>query len=1333
MGTPRLGAFFRFSFPSRTPKTRSPGGRKFQLAPGPPPPRFSLRLAASLAPMPPSWSPLMCGRAAEAAASSRTPGREMGQAVTRRLGAGARAAPRRAMDGRTPRPQDVPAGRKPKAKAPLPPAETKYTDVSSAADSVESTAFIMEQKENMIDKDVELSVVLPGDIIKSTTVHGSKPMMDLLIFLCAQYHLNPSSYTIDLLSAEQNHIKFKPNTPIGMLEVEKVILKPKMLDKKKPTPIIPEKTVRVVINFKKTQKTIVRVSPHASLQELAPIICSKCEFDPLHTLLLKDYQTQEPLDLTKSLNDLGLRELYAMDVNRESCQISQNLDIMKEKENKGFFSFFQRSKKKRDQTASAPATPLVNKHRPTFTRSNTISKPYISNTLPSDAPKKRRAPLPPMPASQSVPQDLAHIQERPASCIVKSMSVDETDKSPCEAGRVRAGSLQLSSTSAGNSSLRRTKRKAPSPPSKIPPHQSDENSRVTALQPVDGVPPDSASEANSPEELSSPETFHPGHSSQEQCTAPKLMEETSVFECPGTPEAAITSLTSGISSDYSLEEIDEKEELSEVPKVEAENISPKSQDIPFVSTDIINTLKNDPDSALGNGSGEFSQNSMEEKQETKSTDGEEPHSVVYDTSNGKKVVDSIRNLKSLGPNQENVVQNEIIVYPENTEDNMKNGVKKTEINVGGVAKNNNIDMEVERPSNSEAHETDIAISYKENHLAASSVPDQKLNQPSAEKTKMQDAAIQTTPSCNSFDGKHQDHNLSDSKVEECVQTSNNNISTQHSCLSSQDSVNTSREFRSQGTLIIHSEDPLTVKDPICAHGNDDLLPPIDRIDKNSTASYLKNYPLYRQDYNPKPKPSNEITREYIPKIGMTTYKIVPPKSLEISKDWQSETIEYKDDQDMHALGKKHTHENVKETAIQTEDSAISESPEEPLPNLKPKPNLRTEHQVPSSVSSPDGAMVSPLKPAPKMTRDTGTAPFAPNLEEINNILESKFKSRASNAQAKPSSFFLQMQKRVSGHYVTSAAAKSVHAAPNPAPKELTNKEAERDMLPSPEQTLSPLSKMPHSVPQPLVEKTDDDVIGQAPAEASPPPIAPKPVTIPASQVSTQNLKTLKTFGAPRPYSSSGPSPFALAVVKRSQSFSKERTESPSASALVQPPANTEEGKTHSVNKFVDIPQLGVSDKENNSAHNEQNSQIPTPTDCPSFTVMRQSSLTFQSSDPEQMRQSLLTAIRSGEAAAKLKRKNPQQMTLEETFQTTGRHSNFLLSIYIWIYYKQCQCNVYKTKSMIDLHSQFNSSISVNAPFPTYLGLEAQGFFELSLSFPTVLPLLSSHALFSIAS
>nr|XP_023478817.1 cordon-bleu protein-like 1 isoform X8 [Equus caballus] len=1147
------------------------------------------------------------------------------------------------------------AGKKTKAKAPLPPAETKYLDASSVDDSIESSAFIMEQKENMVDKDVELSVVLPGDVIKSTTVHGSKPMMDLLIFLCAQYHLNPSSYTIDLLSAEKNPIKFKPNTPIGMLEVEKVILKPKILDKKKPIPIIPEKTVRVVINFKKTQKTIVRVSPHAPLQELAPIICSKCEFDPLHTLLLKDYQSQEPLDMTKSLNDLGLRELYAMDVNRatsvtafsksslqESCQISQNLDIMKEKENKGFFSFFQRSKKKREQTASAPATPLVSKHRPTFMRSNTISKTYVSNTLPSDAPKKRRAPLPPMPGSQSVPQDLAHIQERPASCVVKSMSVDESHKGPCGAGIVRTGSLQLSSTSVGNSSLKRTKRKAPSPPSKMSLHQSDENSPVTALESVHAVPTDSVSEADSPEGLSSPDFASLAEASlglalpsHEQCSVPTLTEETSLSECPGTPEAAVASLTSGISSDYSLEEIDEKEELREVPKDEAENISLKSQDIPCGSTDRTNTLKNDADAALGNGTGGSSPNSAEEKQEAGNADGQGPHVMVYNASNEEKVVDSVRNLKSLGPNQENVDENEIVVIPMNTEDNMKNGVWRKEINAGGVAKNNNVDMEVDRLSNYEAHKTDGARSYKENHPAASLVPDQKLNQPSAEKTKMQDAAIQTTPSCTSFDGNHQDHNLSDFKVDESVQTSSNNKSTQHSPLSPQDSIDLSREFRSQGPLTLHSEDQLTIKDPICAQSNDGLLSPVDGIDKNSTASYIKNYPHYRQDYNPKPKPSNEITREYIPKIGMTTYKIVPPKSLEILKDWESETIGYKDDQDRHTLGKKHPHENVRETAMQTED-LISESSKEPQAALRQKPAPRTEHQVHSMESSPHSTTANPLKLTPRMTRDTGTAPFAPNLEDINNILESKLKSRVSNPQTKPSSFFLQMQKRVSGHYVTSAAAKSIHAAPNPTPKEQIKKEVERDMIPPPEQTLSPLSKTAHS-PQPHTKNTDDDILSKKPPETSPPPVAPKPTPLPTSQLAALNLKTLKTFGAPRPYSSSAPSPFALAVVKRSQSFSKSRTESCSEGALDQPPADTEEGKTPSVDKFVDIPQLGVSDKENNSAHNEQNSQIPSLTDCPSFTLKRQSSLPFQSSDPEQVRQSLLTAIRSGEAAAKLKR------------------------------------------------------------------------------------------------
>ncbi|XP_058520552.1 cordon-bleu protein-like 1 [Ochotona princeps] len=1182
----------------------------------------------------------------------------MGQAVTRRLRAGARAEPRRAMDGRASSAHDARAaspplataassGRKPKAKAPLPPTDTKNVDVSSAEDSVESASFIMEQKENIIDRDIELSVVLPGDIIKSTTVHGSKPMMDLLIFLCAQYHLNPSSYTIDLLSAEKNPIKFKPNTPIGMLEAEKVVLKPKVLDRKKPTPIIPEKTVRVVINFKKSQKAIVRVNPHASLQELTPIICSKCDFDPSHTLLLKDYQSQEPLDLTKSLNDLGLRELYAMDISRaasatafnksslqESCQIPQNLDFMKEKENKGFFSFFQRSKKKREQTASAPATPLINKHRPTFARSNTISKPYISNTLPSEAPKKRRAPLPPMPASQSEPHDLARIQERPASHMVKSTSVNENDKSPGGADIMRTGSL--SSTSTGNSSLKRMKRKAPSPPSKTPSHQSVENSPVTVPQSEDGVPADSASEASSPEALSSPgASLGPASPHQEQCTTPTLLEEPTLSEGPGTPEAAVpsvASLTSGISSDYSLEEIDEKEELKEVPKDEAENISLKSPHSYVVSTDVTNALKNDPDSTPGSEREESSQNDKEEKQTTGTTDGQETHTIVHDTSNGGIAMDTVMNLKSLGPNKENVVPNGVAVFTTNMEDNIKN----RENSVGSVAKNKDVDMEVNRQPDHPGFKSHSALSSRENDLAASA--GQKPSQPAAEKTTMQDAAIQTAPSCSNFTENHQDQNLSTFKVGEIVQTSNSR-STQHLALSPHNSVDISNEFRNQDTLAKPSEGEHAMKVPVSAHNNEDHLLLTNENVKNSPASSLKNHPLYRQDYNPKPKPSNEITREYIPKIGMTTYKIVPPKSLEISKDWESETVGHKDDQKLPKLDERHVNKNVKETAIQTEGLVISEGAKEPPPDLKPKPSLRAEHQVLRAVNSPVGTTANPPKP-PRMTRDSGLTPFAPNLEDIHNILETKFKPRISNPQAKPSSFFLQMQKRASGQYVTSAAAKSVPATPPPTPKELANKEAERNVLPPPEQTLSPLSKTTLPAPQPQLKIPDGD-ISQKPAETSlppaPPPVAPKPVSLPTSQVAALNLKTLKTFGAPRPFSSSAPSQFALAVVKRSQSFSRERAESCSDHVSAPPPADSREGAFCSANTVEDTPQLDAVEKENKSAHNEQNSKEPTAADSPSFTLKRQSSLTLQSSDPEQIRQSLLTAIRTGEAAARLKR------------------------------------------------------------------------------------------------
>ncbi len=64
--------------------------------------------------------------------------------------------------------------------------------------------------------------------------------MDLLVTLCASYHLNPSDYTVEFFSPNKNHISFKPNSPIGSLEAEKVVLKPKGVEEKMRRPYMPE-------------------------------------------------------------------------------------------------------------------------------------------------------------------------------------------------------------------------------------------------------------------------------------------------------------------------------------------------------------------------------------------------------------------------------------------------------------------------------------------------------------------------------------------------------------------------------------------------------------------------------------------------------------------------------------------------------------------------------------------------------------------------------------------------------------------------------------------------------------------------------------------------------------------------------------------------------------------------------------------------------------------------------------------------------------------------------------------------------------------------------------
>lgn len=1144
-----------------------------------------------------------------------------------------RRVPAAGMAGRAPQATVPPlSGRK--AKAPPPPSETK-TVTDCPFDDTESATIIMEQKENVIDKDIELSVVLPGDVIKYTTVNGRKPMMDLLIFLCAQYHLNPSSYTIELISAENCQIKFKPNTPVGMLEVEKVIVKPKQMDKKKPVPVIPEQTVRVVINYKKTQKTVVRVSPYSPLQELIPIICSKCEFDPSHTVLLKNYQSQEALDVTKSLNDLGLRELYAMDISRatspvdlnlpslkDSCRVSENSDVLKEKENKGFFSFFQRSKKKREQTASAPATPLMSKPRPMFTtRSGTGSKQYDSNTLPSEMPKKRRAPLPPMPNSQSAPQELAEVKTE--SDTVKSNSLDRNEQTPL--GLVRKGSLPLSDTASVNS-LRRMKRKAPSPPSRTPEDRS-ESSNETVTESTQSIP-----------------TEVEGRAAQMQ------------------------SETGARASEYSLEEIDEKEEMSVQEGEESgstgTSLRTGEATAAFSCMEVpLETERNDCASSVpvpGTVSVDNSQSFKEEKQENMSTDGKELQTQI---SSDQAAFEKDRKLRILEENK-NYDHSDRTLLPTNEE-----GGEEQTAKIKAVDFRENSKLEDDRLSNCQASKNDIAISHKNYSQLIPGKQDEKTSQTSLDTVKTHDVAIQTGPLVSNLGRTAQKEMIVPQEYESSTfkgmvhqhSTDTNNPGLQvMQGVHKDEEISTERNLQRQE---VSYEKTIPMKDEIHICTNSSNVTSLETIAKTPDGSPIRSYPLYRQDMKPKPKPANEITRDYIPKIGMTTYKIVPPpKSLETMKSWESEVSDCKD-QEVSASKNSLKYEDPKEFIMQTETPHLPKSTGHLQTGLQNIPAAKNDqlHRV-NSISEhgvPSGARVSTEVKQIETVSSKQHVPLMLSLSDSNAASETREKSNTLSPTTKPSSFYLQMQRRVSGHYVSSAIARSTICAPNSIQNEVKNTEMEKKIS-SPDETSLHAT---NSFSPPVDEDKDDD--GKKIESSTSPVKNNKLPSFPSCQPAPLNLRTLRTFAVPKPYSSSRPSPFALAVssaVKRSQSFNKTRTisslapreefpvelSSVSSAAEFSSATSMPQVKNLSLHGITGGPQNSLMDKKSSNVSNSEQkieAQSGASADHPRPVIMRQTSTPVQRSDPEQIHQSLLAAIRSGEAAARLKRVGPPSNTV----------------------------------------------------------------------------------------
>ncbi|XP_052590506.1 protein cordon-bleu isoform X8 [Peromyscus californicus insignis] len=319
--------------------------------------------------------------------------------------------------------------RKMKARAPPPPGKPTAQSVHSEQKlphdaTLGSQQSLVHMKEGLQNSTLDITVVLPSGLEKQSVVSGSHAMMDLLVDLCLQNHLNPSHHVLEIWSSEtQQPLSFKPNTLIGSLNIHTVLLKEKVPEEKlKPgLPKVPEKSVRLVVNYLRTQKAVVRVSPEVPLQNILPVICAKCEVNPDHVVLLRDNVAGEELELSKSLNELGIKELYAWDNRREVFRKSSLGNDETDKEKKKFLGFFKVNKRSSSKAehlglsgADSDEDPLKSAsggnlngclttpnspsmHSRSLTLGPSLSLGNISGVSMKSEMKKRRAPPPPSP------------------------------------------------------------------------------------------------------------------------------------------------------------------------------------------------------------------------------------------------------------------------------------------------------------------------------------------------------------------------------------------------------------------------------------------------------------------------------------------------------------------------------------------------------------------------------------------------------------------------------------------------------------------------------------------------------------------------------------------------------------------------------------------------------------------------------------------------------------------------------------------------------------------------------------------------------------------------
>lgn len=116
-------------------------------------------------------------------------------------------------------------------------------------------------------------------------------MMDLLVQITTNHHLQLSGYTLQVLGMAPtgNHndcvLPYKPNTPIGALDTQHIKVIPKTRAMPVPKNVPPghqpfESTFRLKVHLPRNQLYVTRVSQSVHLGDIMKKVCEEKNLDP---------------------------------------------------------------------------------------------------------------------------------------------------------------------------------------------------------------------------------------------------------------------------------------------------------------------------------------------------------------------------------------------------------------------------------------------------------------------------------------------------------------------------------------------------------------------------------------------------------------------------------------------------------------------------------------------------------------------------------------------------------------------------------------------------------------------------------------------------------------------------------------------------------------------------------------------------------------------------------------------------------------------------------------------------------------------------------------------